>query len=117
MINREKQRNKKILKHKQRMMLRQIRHEIIQESEEMQHRRELLAHDKKQSDKLAKLHKYHQESREKAHIKSRKGLSDDFIKDRELEKVEEGLSDRISETDVSEFTENPDSEITYVNII
>jgi len=72
---------------------------------------------KKQSDKLAKLNKYRHARREKDHIKTRMGLSDNFIKDSELEKVEEGLSDRISETDLSEFTENPGSEISYVNII
>ena len=101
----------------------QARMETIKEIEEAAHRREIKQQDVKQAKKLAKLHKLRPE--DMAHpgrvIRKQDSAMDievpDMDKDR-MEAREFDMGDRFESTmsEVSDFTHNPLSECSYVNI-
>ena len=158
MNKREKLRRKKILKYNQRRIKRQLRHEVIQECELIQHRREIMEHDQKQAKKLAKVHLHNKQTKEEK-VQERTNLRKKALKEAERrmrkkgmmkgcpiednnssygkeslgskEELEDytredsdclGMEDDLSVisgtnfSEISEFTENPESEISYVHI-
>ena len=117
---REKHRNKKILEHRRKMVKCQARMEMIQEIEELNHKREIKKHDAIQAKKLAKVHKLRPTSMVRP-IRTRVNLPrvediEDPTKEIELEDTEASLSELVSESDFSDFTINPVSECSYVYI-
>ena len=117
---REKHRNKRILEHRRKMVKRQARMEMIQEIEELNHKREIKEHDDTQAKKLAKVHKLRPTSMVRP-IRMRVNLLrvediEDPTKEIELEDTEASLSELMSESDFSDFTVNLVSECSYVYI-
>ena len=71
---RERLRNKKILEHRRKKVKRQASLEMIQEIEELNHKKEIKEHDDIQAKKLAKVHKLRPTSMARP-IKTRKTLT------------------------------------------
>ena len=93
---------------------------MIQEIEELNHKREIKEHDDIQAKKHSKVHKLRPTSMARP-IKTRKTLPrvediEDSSTEAGLEDIEAGLSEITSTSDLSVFTVNPASECSYVYI-
>ena len=116
---REKIRNKKILDHNRKKLMRQARHEAIQEAEDLNHAQEIKRLDDIEANKIIKMNELrptmmsNMPSEVKSVITTNPGDSLTVMQDCDLEA---GSSISSSSSEMTVYTEHPLSECSYVKI-
>ena len=120
---RERIRTKKIINHNRKKLMRQARHDAIQEIEDLNHAKDIKKQDNIEANKIMKINKLRPSMMNKpttTRIVSKKNGSDDsstVMKMTDLETdLEAGSSITSSNTDLSAYTEFPISECSYIQI-
>ena len=120
---REKIRNKKILDHNRKKLMRQARHEAIQEAEDLNHAQEIKRLDDIEANKIIKMNELRPTMMSNKSFAVRSVPTTDpedspsVMQAKPLEcDLEAGSSISSSSSDLSVYTENPLSECSYIQI-
>ena len=116
---RERIRTKKIINHNRKKLMRQVRHDTIQEIEDLNHAKDIKKQDDIEANKIKKMNKLRPSMMNKptkARIVSKKNGPEDSTLEMEMADLEAGSSITSSKTDLSAYTEFPISECSYIQI-